>query len=70
MSNQSVMAKKVSLSDKSDQDLQTAVSEAREVIRAERFKDKQSRKAGTIRGAKLEVARALTELSRRKVTAK
>ncbi len=64
------MAKKVSLKEKSDRDLVEQVTAARETIRAERFKDAMSRKAGVIRKAKLEIARALTELSQRNVTAK
>ena len=65
------MAKKISLSEKNERDLVAMVTEARETIRAERFKDAFSRKAGVIRKAKLEIARALTELNkRRKVTAK
>jgi ribosomal protein L29 len=59
------MAKKVSLTDKSDRDLSTMVEEAREMVRTERFKDKLSRKAGVIRTAKKDIARALTELTAR-----
>ena len=64
------MAKKVSLKEKSDRDLMEQVTTARQTIRAERFKDAMSRKAGVIRAAKLEIARALTELSQRNVTVK
>ena len=65
------MAKKISLTEKSERDLVEAVTAAREAVRAERFKDAFSRKAVVIRKAKLEIARALTELNkRRKVTAK
>lgn len=66
------MAKKISLKEKSDRDLAEIVMEAREAVRAERFKDAFSRKAGIIRKAKLEIAQALTELSerRRNVTTK
>ena len=60
------MAKKVSFTEKSDRDLVDGVAEARETIRAERFKDKLSRKAGVIRAAKLQVARALTEINARR----
>jgi len=55
-----------SLKDKNEQDLLAQVTEAREIIRAERFKDAFSRKAGVIRKAKLTVARALTELTSRR----
>jgi ribosomal protein L29 len=64
------MAKKVSLKEKSDRDLMEQVTTARQMIRAERFKDAMSRKASIIRTAKLEIARALTELSQRNVTVK
>jgi ribosomal protein L29 len=64
------MAKKVSLKEKSDRDLMEQVTTARQTIRAERFKDAMSRKASIIRTAKLEIARALTELSQRNVTVK
>lgn len=60
------MAKKISFKDKSDRDLVELVTEARETVRAERFKDAFSRKASVIRTAKLEIARALTELSARR----
>ncbi len=53
---------------KSDQELAALVTEARETIRQERFKDKFSRKASVVRNAKTEVARALTELSARRRT--
>ena len=49
----------------SDKDLASTVAEARKTVREERFKDKFSRKAGTIRTAKKDIARALTELSTR-----
>ena len=51
---------------KSDRDLAELVAAARETIRAERFKDAFSRKASVIRTAKLEIARALTELTKRR----
>lgn len=60
------MAKKISLTDTSDRDLVESVTTAREVLRAERFKDKFSRKASVIRKAKLEISRALTELNKRR----
>lgn len=51
---------------KSDRELSEMVHAARETTRLERFKDKFSRKASTIRNAKVEIARALTELSARR----
>jgi ribosomal protein L29 len=51
---------------KSDAELTEMVGEARKTIREERFKDKFSRKAGIIRNAKTEAARALTELNTRR----
>lgn len=51
---------------KSDRELTEMVQAARETIRLERFKDKFSRKASVIRGAKTEIARTLTELSARR----
>lgn len=53
---------------KSISELQTVISEARETLRLERFKDKFSRHAGIIRDAKRQIARALTELSARQTT--
>ena len=50
---------------KSDAELQKLISDAREVLRAERFKDKFSRKAGLIKEQKQQIARALTELNAR-----
>lgn len=51
---------------KSDAELTELVETARDTIRQERFKDKFSRKAGTIMAAKTEIARALTELTARR----
>lgn len=51
---------------KSDAELAQAVQDSRKTIQDERFKDTFSRKAGTIRKAKKEVARALTELTARR----
>lgn len=51
---------------KSDGELSELVQSARETVRQERFKDRFSRKAGIIRNAKTEIARALTELTARK----
>lgn len=53
---------------KSATELQTLITEARETLRTERFKDKFSRQAGVIREAKRQIARALTELSARQTT--
>lgn len=66
------MAKnKQTLATKSENDMVDMVAVARETLRAERFKDVRSRKAGVIRKAKLEVAQVLTELNkRRNVSAK
>lgn len=60
------MTKMLDIKKKSDRELAELVQAARETVRLERFKDKFSRKASTIRGAKIEVARALTELSARR----
>lgn len=51
---------------KSDTELAEMVQSARDTVRQERFKDKFSRKAGTIRTAKTEIAQVLTELSARR----
>jgi ribosomal protein L29 len=51
---------------KTDAELVELTQKARETIRSERFKDKFSRKASVIQGAKKEVARALTVLSKRR----
>ena len=51
---------------KSDKELVDLVGKGRETVRQERFKDAMSRKASIIRGAKTEIARALTELSARR----
>lgn len=50
---------------KSDSELMDVVTAAREELRAERFKDRFTKKASIIRTAKLTVARALTELTAR-----
>ncbi len=52
--------------EKTEAELIEMVNTARETIRAERFKDKFSRKANIITGAKREVARALTLLTARR----
>jgi len=51
---------------KSVAELVETVQTARETIRQERFKDRFSRKASIIQGAKTTVARALTELTARR----
>lgn len=50
----------------SDKEIVETVGGARKTLREERFKDRFSRKASDIRGAKLTVARALTELNARR----
>jgi ribosomal protein L29 len=59
------MSKMEDLRKKSEAELASLVEEGRKTVREERFKDKFSRKASVVRGAKLEVARALTELNAR-----
>lgn len=51
---------------KSEAELVELVNTTRETLRAERFKDKFSRKASVITGAKREIARALTLLTERR----
>lgn len=51
---------------KSDAELTDFITEQREVARSERFKDAFSKKAGTIRTAKQNIARALTEQTARR----
>jgi len=51
---------------KSVAELTNMVEEARKTVREERFKDRFSRKASVVQGAKTEIARALTELSARR----
>ncbi len=60
------MIKMSDIRNKSEAELVEIVNTARETVRAERFKDKFSRKAGIINGAKTEIARALTELTARR----
>ncbi|MCB9816685.1 50S ribosomal protein L29 [Candidatus Nomurabacteria bacterium] len=60
------MTKMEDIKKKSDAELTELVQSARETVRQERFKDKFSRKASVIQGNKLEIARALTELSARR----
>lgn len=49
----------------SDTDLHKVITDGKETLRTERFKDKFSRKAGLIRQTKRQVARAHTELTAR-----
>ncbi len=51
---------------KSDNELGELIVAAREDLRAERFKDKFSKKAATIRTAKTTIAQALTEVTSRR----
>ena len=60
------MTKMKDIQSKSDAELMEMIESARETVRQERFKDKFSKKAGVIRGAKTDIARALTELNARK----
>lgn len=60
------MTKMEDIRKKSDAELASVVEQSRETVRQERFKDRFSRKAGVIRQAKLEAARALTELTARR----
>lgn len=60
------MTKMDGIRKKTDAELTELVNESRETLRTERFKDRFSRKAGVTRSAKLEIARALTELTSRR----
>lgn len=60
------MTKMQDIQKKSDSELAQLVQSSRDELRQERFKDKMSRKAGIIRNAKTEIARALTELTARR----
>ena len=60
------MTKMSEIRKKTEAELVEVVTTARETVRAERFKDKFSRKASVITGAKREIARALTLLSARR----
>ena len=51
---------------KNDAELSELVISSREVLRAERFKDKFSKKASVISDAKTTIAQALTELTARR----
>lgn len=50
----------------SDKEIVGTVIGARKALREQRFKDRGSRKASEIRGARKTVARALTELNARR----
>lgn len=60
------MTKMSEITKKTEAELIELVNATRETLRAERFKDKFSRKASVITGAKREIARALTLLSARR----
>ena len=51
---------------KNDAELSELVTTNREILRAERFKDRFSRKASVISDAKTTIARALTEVTVRR----
>ncbi len=55
---------------KTEEQLRALVADSKEILRAERFKDKFTRKAGLIRNTKKQVARALTELRTRAMSVK
>jgi len=57
------MTKMSEIRKKTEAELVEMVTAARETLRAERFKDRFSRKANIIQNAKRDVARALTLLS-------
>jgi len=61
-----LMTKMTEIRKKTEAELIEVVNTAREAIRAERFKDKFSRKADVIKNSKREIARTLTELSARR----
>jgi ribosomal protein L29 len=60
------MTKMENIKKKSDAELVELVQTSRKTVQSERFKDVFSRKAGTIRAAKKDAARALTELNHRR----
>lgn len=61
------MSKKNNLSDKSEKDLIAAVGTEREAVRSFRFNTAgATRNVRAVRTSKKEIARALTELNRRK----
>ncbi len=59
------MTKMSDIRKKTEAELVEIVTNARESVRAERFKDKGSRKPAVVNTAKKEIARSLTELSAR-----
>ena len=60
------MTKMSDIRKKTEAELVEVVTNARETVRAERFKDKVSRKASVINVAKKEIAQSLTELTARR----
>ena len=60
------MTKMSDIRKKTEAELVEVVANARETVRAERFKDKVSRKASVINIAKKEIAQSLTELATRR----
>ena len=60
------MTKMEDIKKKSEAELVELVETARKSVQGERFKDAFSRKAGVIRSAKKDTARALTELNARR----
>jgi ribosomal protein L29 len=60
------MSKMTEITKKTEAELVEMVKTTREALRAERFKDKFSRKASVINSAKKDIARALTLLSARR----
>lgn len=60
------MSKMTEITKKTEAELIDMVNTTRETLRAERFKDKFSRKASVINIAKKNIARALTLLSARR----
>ena len=60
------MTKMSDIRKKTEAELVEVVTNARETVRAERFKDKVSRKASVIKVAKKEIAQSLTELTARR----
>ncbi len=61
------MIKMSELKKKTDKELIELVQNSREAVREEFFKEKFSRKASVIHGNKKVIARALTELSARRL---
>ncbi len=57
--------KYIDIAKKTVTELEDLIATTREELRAERFKDRFTRKASIIRQAKLTIARALTEMKAR-----